>query len=224
MTVSPASSTGGNPAATAPAATKSAMVGLGENFDSFLKMLTTQLKHQDPMSPLDTNQFTQQLVSFSQVEQAIKANDRLESLVSLFSSTTLASSMNLIGKTVGVESAEMHLPEGGEIAFEYELPAASKETALTVTDISGAIVWKGAGATSVGSHAFAWDGTDSSGKPVPAGTYKLEVGGERLDGTPMSAVVRSSGLVEAIAMKDGAGALAFGNLEVPTSKLVTIHN
>src|SRR3954469_25160072 len=95
---------------------------IASNFTQFLQLLTTQLKNQDPMSPLDTNQFTQQLVSFSQVEQAIKTNDKLTSLVSLLTATQVVDSLPLVGKSVEVDSASTGL-QNGKASFSYTLPA-----------------------------------------------------------------------------------------------------
>jgi flagellar basal-body rod modification protein FlgD len=212
-----------NNAATSSQAKKDDMVGLGDNLNSFLTMLTTQLRNQDPMSPLDTNQFTQQLVSFSQVEQAIKTNTQLASLVSLISTNTLASSLSLVGKKVAVDSAQMGLVDG-EAQFSYTLPSTAKETSLVVSDASGNIVWQGSGETAAGMHGFTWDGKDSSGRPMPDGTYKLEVGAQGLDGAILTVPVSSFGTVDGVLMKDGAASLAFGTFEAPTTKLLAVLN
>ena len=223
MTISVNSVSTTNNAATSSQTKSDDMVGLGDNLNSFLTMLTTQLKNQDPMSPLDTNQFTQQLVSFSQVEQAIKTNTQLASLVSLISTNTLASSLSLVGKKVAVDSAQMGLVDG-EAQFSYTLPATSKETSLVVSDTAGNIVWKGTGETGAGTHGFTWDGTDSSGRPMPEGTYKLEVGAQGLDGSVMTVPVTSFGTVGGVLMNGGNASLAFGTFEVPTTKLAAVLN
>src|SRR5919202_1631309 len=100
-TVNPAATS--STASTASSVSKAATTGFGDNFSSFLTLLTTQLKNQDPMSPLDTNQFTQQLVSFSQVEQAIKTNDKLSALVSYATTSSMASALPLVGNKVEVD-------------------------------------------------------------------------------------------------------------------------
>jgi flagellar basal-body rod modification protein FlgD len=224
MATSIGAATSANPAAAAPAATaKTAEVSLGENLNQFLTMLTTQLKNQDPLSPLDTNQFTQQLVSFSQVEQAIKTNSQLGSLVSMMSTSAIASSVPLVGKKVEVDSPEIGLTDG-KAEFAYELPAKATESALVITDIAGNIVWTGAGEAAAGRHEFTWDGRDSLGRPVPDGTYRLDVGAARVDGTPMTAKVTSSGVVGGILVKDGQASLAIGTAEIPTAKLVGVRN
>ena len=220
-TVNPAATT--STAASAPSVSKAASTGFGDNLNSFLNLLTTQLKNQDPLSPLDTNQFTQQLVSFSQVEQAIKTNDKLASMVSLLSASQLVDTLPLVGKTVEIDSASSGL-QGGKATFSYTLPATASKTNLTVTDAAGTIVYTATGDTALGKHQFVWDGTDKNGKAVADGVYKLEVGAARLDGTIMTVPVTAIGKVDGVTQKDGVANLSIGQFQIPTTKLVGVRN
>src|SRR2546427_9233524 len=80
-----------------------------QNFNSFLQLLTTQLKNQNPLDPLDTNQFTQQLVSFAQVEQQLKANEQLTALVALQQTAQTTQALTFVGTTVSVDGATARL-------------------------------------------------------------------------------------------------------------------
>jgi flagellar basal-body rod modification protein FlgD len=213
-----------NDAATSAQAPKTTSTGLGDDLNAFLRLLTTQLQNQDPLSPLDTNQFTQQLVSFSQVEQAIKQNDQLKSLIALTSNSALTALASLVGKKVELDSPSMGMVDGNGIDFTYTLPRASKETSLTITDSGGNIVWTGAGDLTAGRHAFTWDGKDSNGNTVADGTYTLEVGALGLDDSVMTAEVTTFGTVDGAVMKEGEASLAFGAFEIPTTKLVAVRN
>src|ERR1041384_6896194 len=82
------------------------------NFQTFLTLLTTQLKNQNPLDPLDTNQFTAQLVQFAQVEQQLKSNDQLASLVSLQQTAQNTQALQFVGETVGVNGATAALSNG----------------------------------------------------------------------------------------------------------------
>src|ERR1700686_3335504 len=75
---------------------------LAGNFDTFLKLLTTQLQNQDPLSPMDSNQFTQELVQFSQVEQQINTNTSLASLIALTKTQSSANAVSYLGKTITI--------------------------------------------------------------------------------------------------------------------------
>src|SRR4051812_1627268 len=148
---------------------------LGNNFNTFLTLLTTQLQNQDPLSPLDTNQFTQQLVSFSQVEQAINANSKLSQLVSMQSTNQLVSALPVVGKTIEFTGDTTTIASGGSAQFSYTLNNAAAATTLSVLDSTGSVVWRGAGETASGRHDFTWNGTGVNGASLPAGDYKLAV-------------------------------------------------
>src|ERR1044072_5533234 len=82
------------------------------NFQTFLTLLTTQLKNQNPLDPLDTNQFTQQLVQFAQVEQQIKQNSQLETLISLEKSAQATTALAYVGSTVAIDGQTAALANG----------------------------------------------------------------------------------------------------------------
>ena len=130
--------------------------GLADDFDSFLLLLTTQLKNQDPLSPLDTNQFTEQLVQFAGVEQSIKTNDRLESLIDLQNNDRLNSAVSYIGKSVAADSLVLSL-ENGESTITYDLGGDAKEVTIVVVDENGDTVRTIKGPTEFGSHQVLWD-------------------------------------------------------------------
>src|SRR5450432_1070196 len=100
----PASTAATSPS-TAQAAASAATPALAGNFNDFLKLLTTQLQHQDPTSPLDPNQFTQELVQFASVEQQINTNKSLGTMISLQQTQQAASALTFLGATVAVSGA-----------------------------------------------------------------------------------------------------------------------
>src|SRR3546814_15982085 len=109
-------------AAASSSAASSAATSLAGDFNTFLTLLTTQLKNQDPTSPMDSNEFTQQLVQFSQVEQQIDMNKNLETMISLLQSQQSSSNLKYVGKVVDVDSADATLPQGNTTKWSYELP------------------------------------------------------------------------------------------------------
>src|SRR5881394_1182425 len=106
------------------------------NFTTFLQLLTTQLKNQNPLDPLDTNQFTQQLVQFAQVEQQLKSNDQLETLVALQKSTQASAAMDFVGKTVLISGATTHLNATGNSVWAFSSPKPASAT-VTIRDSTG---------------------------------------------------------------------------------------
>ena len=107
----PASPTG-TPSTTGATAGSTNLGNIAGNFNAFLTLLTTQLQHQDPLSPLDTNQFTQQLVQFASVEQQINMNTSLSTLISLQQTAQATAALNFIGATVVVGGSTAQLANG----------------------------------------------------------------------------------------------------------------
>jgi len=162
-----------NPTNTGTAATNSssnntAMQQLSGNLNTFLTLLTTQLQNQDPLSPMDSTQFTQQLVEYSQVEQQINTNTNLQNLISLQQAGAGAASVGYLGKNVTVTNGTAALT-GGSATWNYTLAANASTTTLTVTNASGQTVYSTSGSTSSGSNKFAWNGEDNNGNQLPDG-------------------------------------------------------
>lgn len=174
-----------------------------EDFNQFLQMLTVQLQNQDPTSPMDTNQFTQQLVMFSQVEQQMAQNANLERLIALQSVGQIAAATSLVGQRVEVPGVQTRVTEGDGATWRYGLPTASAETVITVRDATGGTVLRTTGATEAGRHEFAWNGRDADGEPVPAGTYSIQVRADDADGEPVIATVSAFDRVDGLTSDTG---------------------
>jgi flagellar basal-body rod modification protein FlgD len=217
-TVSPTSTT-----STTGTASTSAMQQLSGNFDTFLQLLTTQLQNQDPTSPMDTNQFTQQLVEYSQVEQQIDTNTNLTSLISQGASQSAAYATSYLGKTVTVAGGQGALTNG-EASWNYNLGAQAASTVLTVTNANGQTVYTGQGATNQGANSFAWNGQDNNGNQLPDGTYSLNVAASDASGTAITTSVTSSGQVSEINMTSGTPQLTIGSMQVGLSGISSVTN
>jgi flagellar basal-body rod modification protein FlgD len=222
MTPTVSSTTTTNPSAAAPAATQST-TGFGDNFSTFLKLLTTQLQNQDPMSPLDTNQFTQQLVSFAQVEQAINTNTKLASLVSLGQTNQAVAALPLVGRTVEYDSQQATLTSEGA-KYSYTLPADGASTVLTISTTDGKVVWRGLGERTAGRHEFVWDGKNQNGASVPPGIYQLDVSSTKSDETNQTATITAFGKVDGIESKDNQTFLSIGSQKIATAKMLAVRD
>jgi flagellar basal-body rod modification protein FlgD len=212
-------------AATSAASTSnaaSAQNQLSSNFDTFLTLLTTQLQNQDPLSPMDSNQFTQQLVQFSQVEQQIDSNKNLESLISLSKTQSATNAVSYLGKTITVTDGTAALENGSSATWAYSLPGDAQTTKLMVTDSSGHAVYTATGETTSGLHAFSWDGKTSAGNTAPPGTYKLTVSATAADGTSLTSDIASQGVVSEVDLSGTEPNLMIGPLAVPLSKATLI--
>ena len=144
---------------------------IASNFTTFLQLLTTQLKNQNPLDPLDTNQFTQQLVEFAQVEQQMKSNDQLSSLVSLEKSAVASTALAYVGATVVVDGSTAQLSNG---RASWNLNVSKPSTAtITIKDSTGQNVFTGTMAVNPGTQTFTWNGQGNDGRMWPNGSYTL---------------------------------------------------
>ena len=145
---------------------------IAENFSTFLQLLTTQLKNQNPMDPLDTNQFTQQLVQFAQVEQQMKQNDQLSQIIAMEKSAQSMVALSYVGHTVVVEgqTTQLSLPGAATWTMNVTKPATAT---VTVKDATGQTCYTGTFSVQAGQQNFSWDGKGNDGKQWPAGSYTL---------------------------------------------------
>lgn len=159
--------------ATAAASATSDNQMIASNFTTFLQLLTTQLKNQNPLDPLDTNQFTQQLVQFAQVEQQMKSNDSLTTLVSMEKSAQQTTALAYVGANVVVDGATANLSNGaGTWSFNATKPATAT---VTIKDSTGQTAYSGTMAINAGTQNFTWDGKGKDGTQWPDGNYTMTV-------------------------------------------------
>lgn len=191
---SPTSVAAGNATGAAASQTQ-----LSSDINFFLKMLTTQLKNQDPSSPLDTNQFTQQIAQYSSVQQQVNMNQNLEKLLAANKVNTNSVAVSYIGREVESEG-NTGAVIGGQGAFAYVLPVAVTTAKVTITDSTGRTVFTGNGNTASGRNIVVWDGKNSStGEQEPDGTYTITVAASDINGNSVSGVeTRAVGIVSGV--------------------------
>ena len=182
---------------------------LAETFDTFLALLTTQLKNQDPLDPMQSEEFTQQLVQFSGVEQAIATNKKLDQLLDLQAANQLDNAVSYVGKTVEFVSDQMVL-ENGQAEFSYGLDGNAAMTTISIVDGTGRVVRTINGETATGRHTFVWDGLDGNGAVVPDGVYNFNVKAVTADDTTIDTVTAATGKVTGIEIVDGVATLTVG--------------
>lgn len=207
-------------AATAASAKSNLSAGssnLKIGYDTFLTLLTTQLQHQDPTSPLDTNQFTSQLVQMTGVQQQLLSNELLQTLVNQNGGAGgVSQAVGLIGKTVRATGGAATL-DGGRAAWSYDLGSAAASATLTVKNSAGATVWSGpAPSLSAGRHDFTWNGRDQNGAQLAdGGAYTLGIAGQDAAGRAVTASTELKGVVSSIETVNGATVLNIGRSQVP---------
>lgn len=144
--------------------------------DEFLKLMIAQVKHQDPMKPMENGEFIGELAQFSTVSGIEQMQKALEDLAGAYGASQTLQASQLVGREVLVETDAATLQEGGTVDGRLELEAGSGSVSMTVTDASGQQVRKlSLGELSAGRHDFQWDGLDNKGNAMPAGTYTLAI-------------------------------------------------
>jgi flagellar basal-body rod modification protein FlgD len=197
-----------------------ALTALSGNFQNFLQMLMTQLKNQDPTSPLDTNQFTTELVQFSSVEQQISTNTNLTQLIQLTQGDTVVQSSSLLGKPVAVQSSTMPLQNGtGAVQFSG---TAGQKVEVDISNASGTILKTGQMNAAQGTNTWKWDGTDNAGNSLPDGPYSVAVvsagGASAGTAVPFSVV----GTATAVQVQNNAVQVQLGGVTVPFSAVQSV--
>ncbi len=223
MTVSPtttSTASAATPAATASQAADAAK-SLSGTYDSFLKLLTTQLQHQDPTSPMDSNQFISQLVAFAGVEQQINSNSNLETLIGLQNNNLTTSALGYIGQTVQA-SGDTTALANGQAQYAYNLPSTAAATDLAILDPSGHVVYATAGATTQGDHSFTWNGQDLNGNTLPDGPYTLKVVSQDATGNAITATTSIFGKVTGVSNNSTGLSLDIGSSNIPVADVTGI--
>lgn len=170
---------------------------LAGNFNEFLQLLTTQLQNQNPLDPLDTNQFTQQLVEFAQVEQQLNANQQLSTLVSLQQTAQSTQALGFVGQTVVVNGNTAALANSSA-TWDLSVPSNSKVN-ITIANSAGQTVFTGNYALNAGnSQPFTWNGEGNDGTQWPAGPYKLTATAADSTGANVAITTQVQGVVSSV--------------------------
>lgn len=210
---------------TATPSASSAQQSLNSSYNTFLTLLTTQLKNQDPTSPLDTNAFTQQLVQMTGVQQQIQSNTLLQQLVNQSAGGQgVTGAVGLIGKSITANTASVTL-NNGSASWQYSLSSAAASGVATVTNSAGQTVWSGPiTALSQGVNSFSWNGRDASGRQLPdGGQYTLSLTAQDANGGAVTATPQVSGVVTSV-QQDSTGqtVVGIGKTTVPISSISSV--
>jgi flagellar basal-body rod modification protein FlgD len=189
--------------------------GIADNFDTFLQLLTTQLRNQNPLDPLDTNAFTQQLVQFSSVEQQLKTNEFLSALVQANTNSVQTNAVNYIGKTVSAEGVRSELVNGKAV-WNFSLDDAA-DTSVTIKDKNGNVVYTEQGELQAGVGQFTWDGKTSTGGKAPDGTYSISITGTNAEGKTVPITTEFTGVVTGVDFTGSEPVLLIGPTRVNLS-------
>jgi flagellar basal-body rod modification protein FlgD len=216
----PASSSGTSAAAATNALASSQIAG---NFQSFLTLLTTQLQNQNPLDPLDTNQFTQQLVEFAGVQQQLNTNDSLATLVSLQQTAQSTQALGFVGKTAVVTGNTAALTDSSA-TWQLSVPTSSNVT-VTIASSTGQSVFTGTYAVNAGNNQpFIWNGQGSDGTQLPDGNYTLTATAKDSSGNTVAITTAVEGVVNSVDLTQSPPLLSIGGQTYTVSQIKSIVN
>jgi flagellar basal-body rod modification protein FlgD len=194
---------------------------IADNFQTFLNLLTTQLQNQDPLSPLDTNQFTQQLVMFAQVEQQLKSNDQLSTLVSLQQTAQATQALNFVGATAAVDGSTAAMTNSA-VAWTLNSPKPVTATITITSATTGQTAFSTTQTLNTGAQTFAWDGKGNDGTQFPDGNYKISVTATDASGQPAAVSTEIQGVVDSVDLTQTPPTLSIGGQNFTVNQIKQI--
>lgn len=199
-----------------------ALSSLSGNFNDFLSMLMTQLQNQDPTSPMDTDEFTSELVQFSSVEQQINTNTSLTQLIQLTQGGEIMQASAMTGKQVTVSSDHVPLQNGQGI-IQFTTPAA-EPVDIAIYNADGSKLSDAMLMSVKGTNTWTWNGTDSNGNSVPDGSYQIAVTAANADGTTTALPTSVVGTATGVQSQTSGMQLELGALSVDFSSVQSVGN
>lgn len=195
--------------------------------EQFLQLLVAQLKNQDPLSPMESQEFASQMAQFASLERLHSIDSRLADALSaqLMSTQAITNTMaaSLIGKEV-VAAGDSLMLKNGSANLYFDLAAPAKEVEITIYDEEGIAIqtiWKRP--LSEGENTVVWDGSNYSGKTVADGSYTYTVQATDQNGDPISALQTASGIITGVNYEGGIATLIAGDLEFPMGNVISIR-
>jgi flagellar basal-body rod modification protein FlgD len=214
-------STSSSSSSSAASANAMASQQIAGNFQSFLELLTTQLQNQNPLDPLDTNQFTQQLVEFAGVQEQLNTNDSLSTLVSLQQSAQATQALEYVGKTAVVSGNTTAL-SNSQAMWEFNIPSASTLN-ISIANSAGQTVYTGQYAVNAGNgQPFTWNGQGNDGTQWPDGMYTMTATAQDSTGKSVGVTTLVGGAVSSVDLSQSPPMLTINGQNYTLSQVTAI--
>lgn len=192
--------------------------------DEFLRLLITQLEHQDPLNPLDDRDFTAQLAQFSSLEQLKEIRNALLDLGGIQQGLVNAQVLNLLGRTAVVSGVnEIHLAGGNADGIVVDVSTGAETVDVVVTDSAGQVVRTLGAPATAGRHEIAWDGKDDQGNALADGAYKVEVRAKDVAGNSLDATLYLALVVDGVSFDAAGTRISSAGRDVPFDRILEIR-
>jgi flagellar basal-body rod modification protein FlgD len=225
MTTTAATPTTTSTTSTAQAAGVVGSQQLEGNFNTFLTLLTTQLQNQDPLSPMDTSQFTSQLVEFASVEQQVNMNTNLQALMSMQQTSDSLQALQLVGANVTINSNTATLSEATSSPATWGFSSPSPATgAVTITSSTGQVAYTGTTSLSAGNQTYTWNGQGNNGVTWPDGNYTLTITATGANGQPVTVSTQVQGTISSVNITQNPPMITVGGQNYPISAIQSINS
>lgn len=203
-------------------AVASSQVQSGEElYNTWITLLAAELEHQDPTDPVDTTEYTSQLMSLSQIEQQSLTNDTLGTILEMAQSVENDGASSYLGTTVTAEGDTSPL-SGGTADWVYSLNGDASEVSIDISNLNGDVVYStNTQNVSAGSHDFTWDGVTNSGATAADGAYVMSVSAIGVDGQAATATTSVRGTVTGVDTSGDGATLLLGNVAVPKTTVTS---
>jgi flagellar basal-body rod modification protein FlgD len=222
MSTAPLSTT--TTSAAAAASVNNGLATMANNYQTFLSLLTAQLRNQDPLSPMDSTQFTSQLTAMTGVQQQLLTNQLLQQIANNGSaSNAMENAANLIGKTVTVDADSATL-SNGSASWSFSLPTAPSSLVVNVVDSNNNVVWSGpVNGAGAGAQTFTWNGQNMAGQQLDdGGTYALTIKAVDAAGKTITPVTTYQGSVTAVEQVGGQTMATVNGAQTPLSSIIGV--
>lgn len=210
---------------TTPSASKNPLTEKTVTQDDFLRLLITQLRNQDPLNPMDNQEFAAQLATFNSLGQLIDINNKLGKLGSAQSLTGQFNAASLIGKEVAASGNAVSVASGNAVKIGYQLGASAARVVVSLYNSAGELVRQVvAGPQASGEQSAIWDGRDSRGQSVASGVYRFEIDAFDSNGKKVQAVGRQQGIVTGVRLDGSEPMLEVGEMQIPLSSVTSVRS
>lgn len=193
------------------------------SYNTFLTLLTTQLQHQDPLNPTNTDTFTSEMIQLSGVEQELAINNTLSTISTNLNTLTASNGLGYIGKTVTASGSTVPM-QNGQAQWSYDVSSAAANVKLSVVDSDGNTVYTTTGDGDAGTHSFTWNGQTTSGNSVSSGDFTLKVSATDSTGADITTTTDLIGTVTGVDTSSGTTTLKIGDIDVPVANVTSLTN